>query len=155
MVAGQALGCSFASKQLGPKGLCVGVDLEQADDFDKENIHIIQGDINDEATQKAILAINPNRFDNIISDMSPKLTGIKAADQAAISHLGQLAFNLCQTYLVENGNLVIKLFKGQDCDDLVRQIRTSFKKSYREELKSTRKSSNEYYFIGTGFKLNT
>jgi len=49
---------------------------------------------------------------------------------------------------------VIKVFKGNETEDFIKNNRKFFQKFIRAELDSTRKTSNEFYIVGQGFKLN-
>jgi 23S rRNA (uridine2552-2'-O)-methyltransferase len=146
----------------GEKGRVIGVDLvpiEAASDI--KNITVITGDVFDEETfQKISEIMHGEQFDLILSDMSPKLTGIKELDNAASSACGEAAFHLALKLIKNNGNFVIKLFKSNDSEVLYRQIkantvRGSFEKIHRVELDSTRKTSNEIYLVGLNFKEHT
>lgn len=95
------------------------------------------------------------KFDVVLSDMSPKLTGIKEADQAGTVACAELALYVAGQVLNHGGDLIIKVFKGNDTEEFVRQLRPAFDKVVRSELDATRKTSNEYYVLGRGFKGKT
>lgn len=141
-----------ASKLVGPEGLVVGADLKELDPQGDDNIRTVVGDLSDAATLSKILALVPSKADAIISDMSPKLTGIKEADRAAASECGDVAFHVATKLLRQGGGFVAKLFKSNEAEQFVKNIKSSFNKVYRCELDSTRKSSNEFYVVGIEFK---
>jgi 23S rRNA (uridine2552-2'-O)-methyltransferase len=87
--------------------------------------------------------------------MSPKLTGIKEADQAGIVACAELALWVAQEFLKPGGNLVVKVFKGNEVERFVKSARPMFNKIVRSELDSTRNTSNEFYVIGLGYKPST
>jgi 23S rRNA (uridine2552-2'-O)-methyltransferase len=84
--------------------------------------------------------------------MSPKLTGIKEADQAGTVACAELALYVAEQFLCDGGNFVAKVFKGGQVETFVKNARPMFNKLVRTELKSTRKTSNEFYVLGLGFK---
>ena len=84
--------------------------------------------------------------------MSPKLTGIKEVDRARIENCAELSLFAAEKLLRPGGNLVIKVFKSNEIDRFVQKERKKFTKFVRKELKSTRRSSQEYYLVGLGFK---
>jgi 23S rRNA (uridine2552-2'-O)-methyltransferase len=84
--------------------------------------------------------------------MSPKLTGIKEADQAGTVACAELALYVAQQLLKKGGSFVVKVFKGGEVEGFVKSARPMFNKLVRSELKSTRATSNEFYVIGLGFK---
>jgi 23S rRNA (uridine2552-2'-O)-methyltransferase len=64
----------------------------------------------------------------------------------------EMAFQCAEKLLKTNGVFVAKLFPSNDTDVLVKSIRPCFTSFSREVLKSTRKSSKEFYLVGRGFK---
>lgn len=141
-----------ASAAVGPKGVVVAIDLVPIDQLPAENVLLICGDARDDSHIQAALTHAGARFDVVVSDMSPKLTGIREADQAGTVGCAELALYVAGQVLKEGGDLVIKVFKGNDTEVFVRQLRSAFSKVVRAELDSTRKTSNEFYLLGRGFK---
>ena len=113
---------------------------------------VLTGDARDEETLQAMLEAAGGRFDVLLSDMSPKLTGIKEADRAATAAISDLALWVSQRCLKDGGSFVIKVFKSPETDLFVKQSRAMFNKLIRVELDASRKSSKEYYLVGSGFK---
>ena len=144
----------YVQKKILKDGLLVGIDLVEIDGFNQKNIFCIQGDLNDKECLSKVLEISKSRFDIVISDMSPKLSGIKESDQARCVAIAELAIYCSSQLLADNGSLVIKVFKGNETEDFIRNNRKFFQKFIRAELDSTRKTSNEFYIVGQGFKLN-
>jgi 23S rRNA (uridine2552-2'-O)-methyltransferase len=134
---------------VGPQGSVTAIDLAATDPIDDPRAHIIQGDARDLDTLLPDPAI---RFDCVISDMSPKLTGIREADQAATVGCAELALYVATQFLKKGGSFVVKVFKGGEVEGFVKSARPMFNKLVRSELQSTRNSSNEFYVIGLGFK---
>ena len=96
--------------------------------------------------------IASGKFHTILSDMSPKHTGIRDVDQAAITNVVSLAFQAADQLLLPGGNLIIKGFPSPDMEVLLSDKKSSFQKLKRTVLSSSRKSSNEFYIIGQSFK---
>ncbi len=134
---------------VGPKGAVTGIDLQALDPIDDPRCTFITGDARD---LEEILGHPEPCFDAVISDMSPKLTGIKEADQAGTVGCAELALYVAQQLLKKGGSFVVKVFKGGEVEGFVKSARPMFNKLIRSELKSTRATSNEFYVIGLGFK---
>lgn len=134
---------------VGQRGTVVGIDLQAVDPIDDPRCTLLEGDARDLAS---LLKADEPLFDCVISDMSPKLTGIKEADQAGTVACAELALYVAQQFLCEGGNFAAKVFKGGQVETFVKSARPMFNKLIRTELKSTRKTSNEFYVIGLGFK---
>ena len=140
---------------IGPKGVVVGIDLAQIDEFQQENVHCIVGDVRDEPNLQTALNLAGSKFDVVLSDMSPKLSGIKESDRYTTVAVAELALWACQPLLKKEGTLVIKMFKGNESEEFIRTMRKSFSKVSKAQLESTRKTSTEFYVIGFGFKPDT
>lgn len=138
-----------ALEYLGPNGTVTGIDLQALDPIDDPRCRLIAGDARD---LEEILGETSPCFDCVISDMSPKLTGIKEADQAGTVACAELALYVAQQFLKKDGTFVAKVFKGGEVEGFVKSARPMFNKLVRAELDSTRNSSNEFYVIGLGFK---
>lgn len=138
-----------ALEYVGPNGSVTGVDLQEVEPIEDPRCSLLVGDARDLDT---LLAREGLQFDCVISDMSPKLTGIKEADQAGSVGCAELALYVAAQFLEDGGNFVAKVFKGGDVETFVKNARPMFNKLIRTELKSTRKTSNEFYVIGLGFK---
>ena len=141
----------YVSRVVGPRGLCVGIDLQEMDPLKASNIKLVTGDVRDVESLETILAHTGGKVDTVISDMSPQLTGIKEADQASSVGLAELALYTSIFLLKEDGAFTAKMFKGAGSEEFVRFAKNCFKKFKREELKTTRNTSKEFYFVGLGF----
>jgi 23S rRNA (uridine2552-2'-O)-methyltransferase len=132
-------------------GVIVGVDLVAIDDV-AEGVNLVHGDARDESTLEAVLSYSAKGFDIVLSDMSPKLSGIKELDAAASVGCGELALWVANRVLRQGGDFVVKLFKSEESQQFFRSNQKFFEKLHRVELKSTRKTSNEFYCVGLGFR---
>jgi 23S rRNA (uridine2552-2'-O)-methyltransferase len=155
------LGCwpggwmQVASKIVGQKGLVVGIDLAEQEPLNLSNAHFLLGDACDEDILKKAFSLLPDpaaRFDLVISDMSPKLTGIREVDQAGTSRVIELALYVADNALRADGSVIIKCFPGNDTELVIKSARKKFQKIIRTVPDATRKSSNEFYIIGVGYK---
>jgi 23S rRNA (uridine2552-2'-O)-methyltransferase len=134
---------------VGPSGRVTAIDLQPLEPLDDPRVDLLVGDARDLASLLPDPAV---RFDAVISDMSPKLTGIKEADQAGTVACAELALYVAQQHLKKGGSFVVKVFKGGEVEGFVKSARPMFNKVVRSELQSTRNTSNEFYVIGLGFK---
>ncbi|NMC62541.1 MAG: methyltransferase domain-containing protein [SAR324 cluster bacterium] len=152
------LGCwpggwlQIAAEFVGPQGKVIGVDLVETEFLKESNVITLQGDVRSEATLEKCLNSANGSFDVILSDMAPKLSGIREVDENATLECAELAYGACKKCLKMKGAIVIKMFKSASADEFVKRLRLSFAKVSRVELDSTRKTSNEFYVIATAFK---
>ena len=140
-----------AGRLVGDKGRVLATDILPMDSL--ENVDFIQGDFTEEAVLNHILSsLNGVRPDLVISDMSPNITGIDAADQAASMYLVELALDLVRQVLKPKGAFVAKIFQGAGSDDYLKAVRTSFEKVVIRKPEASRPRSREVYMVGKGFK---
>jgi 23S rRNA (uridine2552-2'-O)-methyltransferase len=140
---------------VGPKGTVTGVDLQAIEPIEDSRYHFVTGDARD--LEELLISSGAReraerKFDVLVSDMSPKLTGIREADQAGIVACAELALEVARKVLKPGGRFVAKVFKGAEVDAFVKTLRPMFNKVQRSELASTRTTSNEFYVVGLGFK---
>jgi 23S rRNA (uridine2552-2'-O)-methyltransferase len=142
----------YTEKTVGPNGVCVGIDLVEIEAFSSNYIKVLAGDVGDPGVLREALVLAGGKFDVVLSDMSPKLSGIREADNAAVLGLAELALASASDCLTAGGGLVIKVFKGGDTEAFVRRLKPLFGRLAREELDSSRKTSNEFYVVGLGYR---
>ena len=142
----------YILEKIGPNGRAVGIDLQHIDDFNDKRVKILTGDVADVGLINEAQSFAGGSFDLIVSDMSPKLSGIREADQARAAALSELALATAEKCLLAGGSFICKTFKGKDSEEFYKKIKNKFENLHRSELQSSRKSSNEYYIIGLGMR---
>lgn len=152
------LGCwpggwvQVAAKRVGPKGKVVGIDLVQTEPLPYPQVSLFEGDVRDEEILQKAEDIAGGKFDVVVSDMSPKHTGIKEVDQAGTAHCVELAYWVSTQVLKNGGSLLMKAFPSGDLDRFLPELKQAFKRFQRIGLKSTRKTSKEFYICCSGYK---
>ena len=144
--------CEVAAKLTGPSGVVVGIDFVQIEISLPKYVHFLKGDVGDENILAQAVELAGGHFNAVISDMSPKLTGIREVDALATTGCGELALFVAEKLLLPGGSLAVKLFKSAEADLFVKSARPLFNKLVRNELSSTRRTSNEFYMVGLGFR---
>jgi len=91
-------------------------------------------------------------FDVILSDMAPDTTGIKSVDQDRSLALVEKVFGVMPTFLKKGGNLVIKVFDGNDAQMFLKSNKNIFESFNYFRPKSTRSVSKEFFVVGKGYK---
>lgn len=148
------LGCwpgawlQVASRRVGPGGAVVGVDLVAVEPLPLANVTTIVGDAADSEIQQKVLAAAGGRVDVVLSDLSPKLTGVRATDHAREEALVELAIDFAGRVLAPGGRLLVKLFSGVEAA-MTRKLRESFSNVSALRPPSTRKGSSEIYAVAT------
>lgn len=140
-----------AAAAVGEKGRVVATDILPMDAI--RGVEFIQGDFREEAVlQQVLAALGGARADLLLSDMSPNLSGVAPADQAASLYLLELALDLAGKVLKPGGQFVGKLFQGAGSDEYLKQLRQAFEKVSIRKPESSRSRSREVYFVARGFR---
>ena len=142
----------FAGERVGKQGRVLAVDIQEPRHSFPDNITFLQADVFSDSPEllEAIKPLAP--FDVIISDMAPKTTGIKFADQAHSLELCERAFEVATKYLKEGGNFAVKIFEGGEINDFRNLIRPHFGKIKNFKPHSSRAESKELFIVALGFK---
>ena len=91
------------------------------------------------------------KFDVLLSDMAPNTTGIKSVDQQRSLDLVEKVFSLTSKFLVNEGNIVVKIFDSHEAQVFIKTIQKNFKEVKKLKPKSTRSVSKEFFLIGKGY----
>jgi len=153
------LGCwpggwlQVAAEAVGPKGRIVGVDLAAIDPpLKNENVLSFCADL----TQPSVIAELIERLggpaDVVLSDAAPKLTGIRAADQAREGALLEGVEGLLGSLLCAGGTLLVKILDGPDAALVDRRLRREFETAKTVKPSASRRGSSERYLLGRGYK---
>ncbi|MDR1691455.1 MAG: RlmE family RNA methyltransferase [Rickettsiales bacterium] len=132
------------------KNNVVGIDLLDIEPID--GLIFKQGDFNDIEIQKW-LSNQFGKTDIIMSDMAPNTTGIKSVDHLRIMGLLEEVFAFAKENLKEGGILIAKVFRGGAENELLAEMKKSFKKVEHFKPKSSRSDSVEIFIIAQGFKI--
>ncbi|MDF1613719.1 RlmE family RNA methyltransferase [Desulfurivibrio dismutans] len=148
------LGCQpgswsmYAARVVGVRGLVVGVDITAGPIKTRGGapFHFVLGDITKESVQEKVKSICP-RYQVLISDMAPRTTGNRWADQQQSLRLAETVLELAADWLQPGGHLYCKVFEGEDFQELVATARRSFSRVKVFKPKSSRAESREVFLL--------
>ena len=92
------------------------------------------------------------RVDVVLSDMAPKLSGIRDRDTARAVELAESGLAIADRLLAPGGRLLLKLFTAPEIDAVVTAARGRFESVKRTHTEATRKGSAEQYLVCVGFR---
>jgi 23S rRNA (uridine2552-2'-O)-methyltransferase len=141
-----------ASQLTGKKGMVIGVDLQGIEPLKEENIHLVQGDITSENIQTAVKNLLGRPADCILSDLSPRLSGIRGADVSRSVELARTAFRVASVMLKPGGSFMVKVFMGEETAAFAKELKPHFASIRSTRPDATRKGSSEIYMIARGFR---
>ncbi|TMB56069.1 MAG: 23S rRNA (uridine(2552)-2'-O)-methyltransferase, partial [Deltaproteobacteria bacterium] len=129
-----------------------GVDLVAIDPLASANLRLVGGDVRDPSTWRAVLEHLGRPADVVLSDLAPKLSGIRETDEARSSELVTAVLEMLPTVLRAGGNLLIKLFMGGSFDLATAELHRRFEEFRATRPAATRKASTEVYGVGRGYR---
>ena len=140
-----------AGKLVGAKGRVLATDILPMDGLN--NVDFIQGDFTDDAVVKKIFDwLGDAKFDLIVSDIAPNISGIASADQGRSIYFLELALDtVCKT-LKPGATFAAKMFQGSGSDEYLKELRKHFSKVTIRKPEASRKESREVYLVAKGFK---
>jgi len=159
----------YMARAVGKKGCVVGYDMEPVTVNAGPNVRAFQEDIDvvdaervlrDLATLNAEVrkrptpeSVPPSFGAHVfVSDMAPKLSGVRDADQAKQAALVGTALELACAVLLEGGHFVAKMFQGRDTDPILDRAKHAFEKVRFIKPEATREGSREVFIVAMGLK---
>ena len=141
-------GWSQVAVELGAS-LVVAVDINPMKPI--EGVEFIKGDITKSETIEKIREIS-DEFDVVMSDASPKISGIWTIDHLRSVDLALASFRIAKELLKPGGNFIVKIFQGEEIQNVFNEFKKYFRFKKFHSPKASRKKSAEIYFVGKGFK---
>ena len=138
-------GWSQLVKTLKPQSTVYAVDLLPIDPI--KDVHFFQADIANIDEIKELLLLK-TKFDLVISDLAPNLTGISAVDEANIFELNLITLKTAVNYLKSQGTFILKTFQNS----LFKKVRLEMEKSFNlvqtYKPAASKSKSGEIYLYG-------
>jgi len=149
------LGCApgawlqVAAEITGPAGVIVGIDLKEMRARIAPNVRTIQGDIY-RAQAADLTGAAGGLFDAVLSDMAPDTSG--HGDHFLSVRLCRRVLDLLPGLLKPAGNLVMKVFEGEEYPALLRETAAIFEQAKGFKPKASREVSREMYIVAHGYR---
>jgi 23S rRNA (uridine2552-2'-O)-methyltransferase len=141
------------SKIISPEKTLIGIDIQKIKNLGKANVFLLQADINDFETVATFCATKGiEQFDLVTSDIGPNTTGMTGVDQYRSVELNIAIIAFAEKFLKKWWNLLLKVFVGEDVQDLITPIKNSYTTLRRIKPHACRDRSFEEYFICIGKK---
>ncbi len=141
-----------AAERVGRSGAVVGVDCVAIEPLASPNVSVITGDIHDAVTLEKVRTALGGFADVVLSDLAPKLSGVRSTDAARAAELTRVALDILPTALRPTGRLLIKLFMGSEFQALETELRTRFVEVKTTRPDATRRGSAELYAFASGYR---
>lgn len=139
----------YASTRVGPRGKVVGFDLQAIEEV-APNVSVHRMDIsNHDDVREALDAEGVTEADIVLSDIAPSTSGVKDIDQFRSVELAHSVLALAVLFLKPGGSCVVKVFRGADFDDLLRDIKRegTWRDVRVRKVDASRDRSREIYLV--------
>ncbi|MGN1394403.1 MAG: 23S rRNA (uridine(2552)-2'-O)-methyltransferase RlmE [Succinivibrionaceae bacterium] len=141
----------YVATCVGEKGRVVACDILPMTPI--TGVDFLQGDFREqEVLDKLLEIVGDDKVDVILSDMAPNMSGNLGVDQPRAMYLVELAFDMCNQILKQNGSFVVKVFNGEGTEAYLRMLRQAFKEVRVRKPDASRARSREVYYVCLGFK---
>ncbi len=143
-----------AAKFVGQNGKVIGVDLRPIEILREPNIIFLQGDITSSEILTKIEELVHRKPDCVLSDLAPRLSGIRDADAARCLELNRTALAVAIALLRPGGSFLAKSFVNQELQTFTLELKQHFRSVDRTRPEATRQGSSEFYFFAKDFHVN-
>lgn len=145
-----------ATKEVGPEGRVVGIDLKPVEPV--PGAFILQGSIDDPAALRQLVEAlggdSSSMADVVLSDLAPNVSGMWEVDHARQIDLTRSVLALARQVLREGGSAVFKVFEGEFLRELRDEMAKSFGKVLVSKPTASRQESSELYLVCLNFRKN-
>ena len=144
-------GSQVAAKFVGNNGKVIASDILPIEEI--AGVTFLQGDFTEQSVYDDLTEFTDGaRFNVVLSDMAPNMSGQLSVDQPKSMHLADLAIDMAIKTLEKNGSFIVKVFQGEGFDAYVQNARNSFKKVSVIKPKASRPRSKEVYLLASQLK---
>ena len=140
-----------AAKFVGNNGKVIASDILPIEEI--AGVTFLQGDFTEQSVYDDLTEFTDGaRFNVVLSDMAPNMSGQLSVDQPKSMHLADLAIDMAIKTLDKNGSFIVKVFQGEGFDAFVQNARNSFNKVTVIKPKASRPRSKEVYLLASQLK---
>jgi len=140
------------AEEIGEDGFVLGVDLKQVETLDFKNVETIIGDITSPDIIEKIREKFSRKFDLVLSDLSPNISGIWELDHVRQIELSMRSMAIALEVLDPEGWMVLKVFQGSEFNRFLKEVGKNFNHVWAFKPKASRKESAEIYLVANKLK---
>lgn len=146
--------CQIAAREVGPRGFVLGLDLEAIPPLPPPTRTWVADAFAPELLER-LRKEGEAPYDAVLSDLAPKTSGIRSADEARSLALAERALGLALLVLKPSGAFVVKVFMGGDFEGYLKLCKQSFEetKIVKPEA-SVARGSKEVYVVCRGLRAS-
>jgi 23S rRNA (uridine2552-2'-O)-methyltransferase len=141
-----------AHERVGEEGFVLGVDIQPIEKLPHPNVKTVVADITDPSTSDLIRRNIPRPADVLLSDASPRISGVWDVDHSRSVELAAAALSIAEGVLRRGGMMVVKVFQGKLFWEFLKKVEGKFEFVKASKPFASRKASAESYIIAKGFR---
>ncbi|MCV2508618.1 MAG: hypothetical protein N4P92_01620 [Candidatus Lightella neohaematopini] len=141
----------YAINKIRPSGKVIACDILSM--YPINGVKFIQGDFCNNKIFYKLIEIGRNNIQLILSDASPKISGISLIDNKNFYNLLVKIILLCRKVLTKNGNLVMKIFYNEEINRYIKIISLLFTYVKINKPIASKSKSKEVYIIAIKYKF--
>ena len=119
-----------------------------------EGVKFIRKNVESIIDMDCLKVINNSKFDIVLSDIAPNISGITFRDESIMIELLKKVFLLMEACLKERGTTLLKAFHGESFEFSRNYMKSRFERVKIRKPKSSRSNSREIYLLGKNYKRN-
>ena len=139
--------CQIAAREVGAKGFVLGLDLDAIPPLPPPTRTWVADAFAPELLER-LRSEGQAPYDVVLSDLAPRTSGIRSADEARSLALAERALGLAVQVLKPSGAFVVKVFMGGDFEGFLKLCKQDFSetKIVKPEA-SVARGSKEIYLV--------
>ena len=141
-----------ALERVGPSGRLVGIDLVPIEPLPARNVTLMVGDVRDADVRDRINDLVGGLADVVLSDVAPKLTGVRDVDDARCAEVFGAVLSALPALLRPGGGALVKVFMDAAYRENLARLRARFDEVMSTRPEASRRGSAELYAIARGFR---
>ena len=143
-------GWSQVASEIISSGKILSVDIKDMSPI--KGVKFYKLDFDKEESRFKILSFFNKKIDVLVSDMATNTTGNKSLDSIRTNLLALEVINFSTEIVKVDGNVLLKVFMGDEFDNLKNEAKKKFKKVNFFKPDSSRGASRETYIHCAGIK---
>jgi 23S rRNA (uridine2552-2'-O)-methyltransferase len=142
----------IALERIGARGRLVGIDLVPIEPLPARNVDLMVADVRDPDVRGRIADLLGGLADVVLSDVAPKLTGVRDVDDARCAEAFAAVVAALPGLLRPGGRALVKIFMGAGYRENLSRLRALFEDVASTRPEASRRGSAELYAIARGFR---
>ncbi len=142
-----------AIDRIGSTGRVVGVDLAPLEKLPAGNVELLVGVVRDPDVPPRVVALLGGPADVVLSDVAPKLTGIRDTDEARCAELVGAVLDAIPRMAKPGAKALVKLFMDAEYHEHVARMRAMFREVKTTRPEASRRGSSELYAVAFGLRV--